>query len=169
MYGPSHDAQVFFFTLDPFAYANKHTHSKMMTLASLLGSPHAMESWWGLRMRLWWPLTASGTSPARCIRADLMDWKISTTPSVFSRSSWEWMHMKVPVRPTPSLSKGTGMYACMCFTSNSQILTSRNTLRDSSNSNQKVHKLANAAHYDVFTYHCPIKGALGFPGGQYCE
>ena len=50
------------------------------------------------------PLTASGTSPARCMRADLMDWKISTTPSVFSRSSWEWTQMKVPVWPTPSLS-----------------------------------------------------------------
>ena len=44
------------------------------------------------------------TSPARCMRADLMNWKMSTTPSDFSFSSWEWMQMKVPVRPTPSLN-----------------------------------------------------------------
>ena len=29
---------------------------------------------------------------------------MSTIPSDFSLSSWEWMQMKVPVRPTPSLS-----------------------------------------------------------------
>ena len=54
----------------------------------------------------WWQhhtLTTSGTSPALCMRADLMDWKKSTTPSVFSRSNWAWMQMKVPVRPTPLL------------------------------------------------------------------
>ena len=34
-----------------------------------------------------------------------MDWKMSTTPSDFSFSNWVWMQMKVPVRPTPSLSK----------------------------------------------------------------
>ena len=48
-------------------------------------------------------LTASETSPALCIRADLMNWKKSTTPSVFSRSNWAWMQMNVPVRPIPSL------------------------------------------------------------------
>ena len=50
-------------------------------------------------------LTTSGTSPALWMRADLMDWKKSTTPSVFSRSNWAWMQMNVPVRPTPSLCK----------------------------------------------------------------
>jgi len=48
-------------------------------------------------------ITSWGTSSARCMRIDLMDWKMSTTPSVFSRSSWAWKQMKVPVRPTPSL------------------------------------------------------------------
>ena len=48
-------------------------------------------------------LTTSGMSPALCMWADLMDWKKSTTPSVFSRSNWAWMQMKVPVRPTPLL------------------------------------------------------------------
>ena len=48
-------------------------------------------------------LTALGTTPGLCIRADLMAWKMSATPSVFRRSNWEWMQMKVPVRPTPSL------------------------------------------------------------------
>ena len=42
-----------------------------------------------------------------------MDWKISTTPSVLSRSSWEWIQMKVPLRPTASLSKGR--VRCVCF------------------------------------------------------
>ena len=51
------------------------------------------------------PHTTLWTSPAWCIRADLMHWKMSTTPSDFSLSSWEWMQMKVPVQPTPSLSK----------------------------------------------------------------
>ena len=32
-----------------------------------------------------------------------MAWKMSTTPSVFTRSNWEWIHRNVPVRPTPSL------------------------------------------------------------------
>ena len=39
------------------------------------------------------------------MRADLMDWKMSTTLSDFSFSNWVWMQMKVPVRTTPSLSK----------------------------------------------------------------
>lgn len=47
--------------------------------------------------------TTLDTSPALCIRADLIDWKKSTTPSVFNLSNWAWMHMNVPVRPTPSL------------------------------------------------------------------
>ena len=50
--------------------------------------------------------TASGTRPGLCIRADLAAWKKSTTPSVLSLSSWEWMQMKVPVLPTPSLLEG---------------------------------------------------------------
>ena len=48
-------------------------------------------------------LTGSGTSPDLWIRADLTAWKMSTTPSVLRRSSCEWMAMKVPVLPTPSL------------------------------------------------------------------
>ena len=40
------------------------------------------------------------------MRANLMDWKKSTTPSVFNLSSWAWIQMKVPVRPTPSLQRG---------------------------------------------------------------
>ena len=48
-------------------------------------------------------LTALGATPGLCIRADLMAWKMSATPSVFRCSNWEWMQMKVPVRPTPSL------------------------------------------------------------------
>ena len=43
--------------------------------------------------------------------ADLMYWKKSTMPSVFSRSSWAWMQMKVPVRPTPSLGEEGGSEA----------------------------------------------------------
>ena len=50
--------------------------------------------------------TASGTRPGLWIRADLAAWKKSTTPSVLSLSSWEWMQMKVPVLPTPSLLQG---------------------------------------------------------------
>jgi len=46
----------------------------------------------------------------------LIDWKMSTTPSVFSRSSWEWMQMKAPVRPKPSL------YMCvMVYTSEYKV------------------------------------------------
>ena len=52
--------------------------------------------------------TASGTRPGLWIRADLAAWKKSTTPSVLSLSSWEWMQMKVPVLPTPSLLEGGG-------------------------------------------------------------
>ena len=40
------------------------------------------------------------------MRADLTAWKKSTTPSVFRRSNWEWMQVKVPLRPTPSLGGG---------------------------------------------------------------
>ncbi len=35
-----------------------------------------------------------------------MNWKKSTTPSVFTLSSWAWMQMKAPVRPMPSLQGG---------------------------------------------------------------
>ena len=40
------------------------------------------------------------------MRADLTAWKKSTTPSVFRRSSWEWIQAKVPLRPTPLLVGG---------------------------------------------------------------
>ena len=36
-------------------------------------------------------LTVLGTRPALWRRADLMTWRKSTTPSVLSRSTWEWM------------------------------------------------------------------------------
>ena len=32
-----------------------------------------------------------------------MNWKKSTTPSVFMRSSMAWIHTKAPLRPIPSL------------------------------------------------------------------
>ena len=35
-----------------------------------------------------------------------MNWKKSTTPSVFILSSMAWIHMNVPVRPIPSLKRG---------------------------------------------------------------
>ena len=50
-------------------------------------------------------LTSLRTRPALWSRADLMAWRKSTTPSVFSRSIWEWMVRKVPVRLIPSLQK----------------------------------------------------------------
>ena len=50
--------------------------------------------------------TASGTRPARWMRVDFAAWKKSTTPSVLSLSSWEWIQMNVPVLPTPSLQWG---------------------------------------------------------------
>ena len=48
--------------------------------------------------------TVLGMTPGLCMRADLMAWKTSTTPSVFRRSNWEWMTRNVPLRTTPSLS-----------------------------------------------------------------
>ena len=48
-------------------------------------------------------ITSSETMDGRWMREDFTNWKKSTSPSDFTRSSWAWMQKKVPVRPIPSL------------------------------------------------------------------
>ena len=45
----------------------------------------------------------------RWMREDFTNWKKSTSPSDFTRSSWAWMQRNVPVRPMPSLQETNGI------------------------------------------------------------
>ena len=54
-------------------------------------------------------LTLSEMMDGRWMRDDFTNWKKSTSPSDFTRSSWAWMQRNVPVRPIPSLQGETQM------------------------------------------------------------
>ena len=53
------------------------------------------------------PHTCSCTMSGRLILEDLINWKKSTTPSVFILSNMAWMVTNTPVRPIPSLDTDT--------------------------------------------------------------
>ena len=60
-------------------------------------------------LQLIYQFTRSEMMDGRWMREDFTNWKKSTSPSDFTRSSWAWMQRNVPVRPIPSLQGATQM------------------------------------------------------------